>query len=150
MPQMPQDGPTPAQSNAPDAASPPVTAGAALDAARVGASSRPGQGAATVELIALAQLWADQFRHLATVGVAAAGGVLILMQSQLIEVQTKWWLALGLFATGAVLAMQGQMGVVDGATAGKPPGRSARIVRAMAAASLGGGGGLVIGILTSG
>src|SRR5687768_10106470 len=48
--------------------------------------------------IALAQLWADQFQHLTTLGVAGAGGVLILLQAHLVPQGGKWWLALGLFA----------------------------------------------------
>lgn len=105
------------------------------------------QGDPTLELVALAQLWADQFRHLATLSVAGAGGVLILMQAELIEADAKWWLPLGLFVTTAVFAMYGQMGIVDGASSGKKPALLAQLTRGMATACLGAGGGSAIAIL---
>jgi hypothetical protein len=87
--------------------------------------------------VALAALWADQFQHLATLGVAGAGGVLVLFQAELIRFDRGWGLSLALLALTAVLAMVGQLSVVDDATAGRPPGRGARVYRALAIAALG-------------
>ncbi len=99
--------------------------------------------------VALAQLWTDQFQHLTMLGVAGAGGVLILLQSQLIRLEQRWWLALGLFVLTAVLSMYGQIAVVDSASTGEPPGRKPRALRGWALACSGGAGGAVIATLAA-
>ena len=100
----------------------------------------------TIDPIALAQLWADQFQHLATLGVAGAGGLLILLQAGLLDREEKWWLALGFFALTAVLSLYGQIIVVDEATLGRVPGTKPRALRGVALLCLGAAGGVVIGV----
>jgi hypothetical protein len=94
--------------------------------------------------IALAQLWADQFQHLTTLGVAGAGGVLILVQAQLVAPAQRWWLALGLFAFTAIFSTYGQIAVVDEASEGRVPGRKPRVMRGLALACMGGAGGAAL------
>jgi len=102
---------------------------------------------APVDPVALAQLWADHFQHLTTVGVAGAGGILILLQAKLFAANDRWWLALALFAATATLSMYGQIGVVDDASEGKLPGKKPRVLRALALASLGAAAGAALATL---
>ena len=88
-------------------------------------------------LVALAQLWADQFQHLTTLAVSGLGGLLILLQVELVKPGPRWWVTLGLFALAALLGMSGQAAVVDEATKGVPPSRSVRIVRGLVFAAFG-------------
>lgn len=97
--------------------------------------------------VALAQLWAAQFQHLTTLGVAGAGGVLVLLQANLIPPDQKWWLALGLFALTALSSTYGQIAVVDQASEGKAPGKKPRVLRGLALAFLGAAGGAAFGTL---
>jgi hypothetical protein len=92
-------------------------------------------------VIALAQLWADQFQHMTTLAVAAAGGLLVLLQTGLTTTQRPWWHAFALFSASAILSFSGQSAVVDDATRGMTPGRKSRIMRALAALCLGAGAG---------
>jgi hypothetical protein len=101
-----------------------------------------------VEIAALAQLWADQFRHLTTLGVAGAGGVLIMIQADLIEPQGRWWLSLVLFVMSAVSSMYGQIAVVDEVSEGAAPGKRPRVIRSIALATLGAAGGAALATLT--
>jgi hypothetical protein len=57
--------------------------------------------------IAVAQLWADQFQNVATLGVAGAGGMLILLETQVLVLVPGWWLPFVSFIVSAVLAMYG-------------------------------------------
>jgi len=97
--------------------------------------------------VALAHLWAGQFQHLTSIGVAGAGGVLVLLQAQLIPTEQRWWLAVVLFAASAVLSMYGQIAVVDEASEGLPPGKKPRALRGGAIACLGAAGGAAFATL---
>lgn len=97
--------------------------------------------------VAIAQLWAGQFQHLTTVGVAGAGGVLVLLQAELIPSEQRWWLALALFAATSMLSIYGQIAVVDQASEGQAPGKKPRVLRAMALACLGAAGGAAFATL---
>ena len=88
-------------------------------------------------VVALAQLWADQFQHLTTLAVSGAGGLLILLQVDLVKAGPRWWVTLGLFAFAALMGMTGQAAVVDEATKGIMPGRSSRLVRGLVFAAFG-------------
>ena len=94
----------------------------------------------------LAQLWSDQFRHFSTLGVAGVGGVLILSQAQLVQLQA-WLIILGFFALTATFGILGQISVVDYAHRSELPGKKARFLRGMAAASLGAAGGGAVRLL---
>jgi lysylphosphatidylglycerol synthetase-like protein (DUF2156 family) len=102
------------------------------------------RNSATPDPIAAAQLWADQFQHLATLGVAGAGGVLVLLQAQLLATEGRWWFTLVLFAATAVFSMYGQIAVVDEATAGRAPEKKPRGLRMVALMCLGGAGGAAL------
>lgn len=100
-----------------------------------------GQPSAAVDLVGLAQLWADQFQHFTTLGVAGAGGVMVLLQAELVPREGRWWLALTLFALTALVSTYGQVAVVDEATLGLAPGRKPRWLRGLALTLLGAAGG---------
>jgi len=93
----------------------------------------------------LPQLWADQFRHLTTLGIAGAGGVLVLMQAQLLD--RGWRVALALFLLSASIAMIGQVVVVDEASEGRLPRKKGRPLRNGALAFLGAGAGFLFALL---
>ena len=76
-----------------------------------------------------------------TLAVAAAGGLLIVVQTGLVAVQTRWWHAFALFVLCAAFSFAGQTAVVDDATRGVAPGRRVRVLRALGALALGAGGG---------
>jgi hypothetical protein len=94
-----------------------------------------------VDVVGLAQLWATQFQHFTTLGVAGAGGVLVLLQAELVPMEGRWWLALTLFALTALVSAYGQIAVVDEATLGILPGKKPRRLRGLALAFLGAAGG---------
>jgi hypothetical protein len=115
---------------------------------RAESGDRPtAEGHPAVDPVALAQLWAGQFQHFTSIGVAGAGGVLVLLQAELIPTEQRWWLAIALFAASAVLSMYGQIAVVDEASAGLPPGRKPRALRGLALACLGAAGGAALATL---
>jgi hypothetical protein len=87
---------------------------------------------------------AGQFQHLTSIGVAGAGGVLVLLQAELIPAEQRWWLAIVLFAASAVLSVYGQIAVVDGAFSGHAPGKKPRALRGFALACLGAAGGAAL------
>ena len=91
----------------------------------------------TSHVVALAQLWADQFQHLTTLAVSGVGGLLILLQVDLVKAGPRWWFALGLFALAALVGMTGQATVVDEATKGIAPGKTARLLRGLVFATFG-------------
>ena len=97
----------------------------------------PVDVAEKAHVVALAQLWADQFQHLTTLAVSGAGGLLILLQVELVKAGPRWWVALGLFAFASLVGMTGQATVVDEATKGIPPGKTARILRGLMFATFG-------------
>ena len=100
-------------------------------------------------VVALAQLWADQFQHTTTLAVAAAGGLVILLQTGIVTLHRRWWASLTFFILSAVIGYAGQSAVVDDATRGAVPGRKARIMRMLAALSLGAGGGAAFRLFTA-
>ncbi len=100
-----------------------------------------------VDPVALAHLWAGQFQHLTSIGVAGAGGVLIILQAELIPTERRSWMAIALFAASAVLSMYGQIAVVDEASKGLPPGKQPRVLRGLALACLGAAGGAALATL---
>lgn len=100
-----------------------------------------------MDAVALAHLWAGQFQHLTSIGVAGAGGVLVLLQAELIPTEQRWWLAIALFAASAVFSVYGQIAVVDEASEGLPPGKKPRALRGFALACLGAAGGAAFATL---
>ena len=96
----------------------------------------------------LAQLWADQFQHLTTLALAGGGGLLVLLQTGIVEVDRTFWIALVLFSLMATLSLIGQTAVVDDATRGLPPGKHARITRGLAMMVLGAAAYAAIDVLT--
>ena len=118
--------------------------------AQIPAATDPDAGRGAVDLLGFAQLWTDQFRHLTTLGLAGAGGVLVLLETQVMRASDRWWLALGLFAMTAVLSMYGQIRIVDDASVGRMPGAHARRLRGLALSCLGAAGGAVFSILLRG
>jgi hypothetical protein len=99
-----------------------------------------------IDPLDLAHLWAGQFQHLTTLGVAGAGGLLVLLQVEVMDVTRKWWLSLLLFALTAVFSLYGQVTVVDDASTGSAPGRKPRTLRALALTCLGAVAGAALGI----
>ena len=108
-----------------------------------GAVPKPEVGPAAADridrshVVALAQLWADTFQHLTTLAVSGAGGLLILLQVDIVKLGPRWWVTFALFALATLTAMAGQAAVVDDATNGIAPGRTARIVRGLVFATFG-------------
>lgn len=70
--------------------------------------------------------------------------MLILLQANLVAVERRWWLSLGLFALTAICSLYGQMAVVDQATRGQAPDVRVRRLRNLALACLGGAGGAAL------
>lgn len=97
--------------------------------------------------VALAQLWADQFQHLTTISLAGAGGMLILVETGGYVPSTMWWppFTFICFAIAAVLALMGQMQVIDAASRGEAPGRAARLYRHAAVFAIALAGGALLG-----
>jgi hypothetical protein len=62
------------------------------------------------------------------------------METGVVAVSGRWWAALLLFGLAALLSMIGQTVTVDEATQGKAPGRSPRVMRALATMCFGGSG----------
>lgn len=106
-----------------------------------------GHPTPVVDIVGLAQLWAGQFQHFTTLGVAGSGGVLVLLQTEIVPAEGRWWLALALFALTALVSAYGQIAVVDEATHGAPPGKKPRRLRGLALALLGAAGGALFGTL---
>ena len=98
---------------------------------------RPSDVADKAHVVALAQLWADQFQHLTTLAVSGAGGLLILLQVDLVKLGPRFWVTFALFALATLTAMTGQAAVVDDATRGIAPARTARILRGLVFATFG-------------
>jgi hypothetical protein len=96
----------------------------------------------------LAQLWADQFQHMTTLALAGGGGLLVLLQTNIVRTDRTFWTTLVLFALMAVFSVVGQTSVVDDATQGRPPGRQTRLMRALALMALGAAAMGAIDVLT--
>ena len=60
----------------------------------------------------LIHLWADLFKHLSTLGVAASAGLLVLLQADLLEGGSSFWVSLAMMASGSLLAFSGSAATV--------------------------------------
>ena len=90
------------------------------------------------------QLRFEQFKHVATLSIAAAGGTLALLQAGYIESGGKSGSAVALFAVAAALAVLGQDKLVDGLEAGRGRTRAARVFHGVSLAVLGAGVGVLL------
>ena len=90
------------------------------------------------------QLRFEQFKQIATLAVAAAGGVLILLQAGYVESTFKSGAVVAAFALSASLALFGQDKLVEGLEAGKGRTQTARLLLFVSFALLGAGIGVVI------
>lgn len=77
-------------------------------------------------LVGLAHLWAAQFQQIMNLALAGAGGLLILVQTELVTTSGRWWVALITFVVAALVSMIGQWTVVEEATRGVLPAKAAR------------------------
>ena len=93
------------------------------------------------------QLWCEQFKQLAWLGVTAAGGGLVLLQAGYLEASLRAGGAVMLFALAAAVALVGQDRLVDRITEGKDIGRGVRGFRLAASALLGVGAGALLSLL---
>jgi hypothetical protein len=96
----------------------------------------------------IAQLWADQFQHMTTLALAGGGGLLVLLQTNIVTANRTFWITLILFALMATFSLVGQTSVVDDATQGRPPGMQTRLMRALALMTLGAAAMGAIDVLT--
>ena len=90
------------------------------------------------------QLRFEQFKQIATLAVAAAGGVLILLQAGYVESTFKSGAVVAAFALSASLALFGQDKLVEGLEAGKGRTQTARLLLFVSFALLGAGIGVLI------
>ena len=90
------------------------------------------------------QLRFEQFKQIATLAVAAAGGVLILLQAGYVESTFESGTVVAAFALSAALALFGQDKLVEGLEASKGRTPAARILLLLSFALLGAGIGLLI------
>lgn len=89
------------------------------------------------------QLRFEQFRHIATLSVAAAGGTLIMLQAGYVETSFTSGTAVALFALAAALSLIGQDKLLDGLESGRGRTRAARILLGVTMAILGAGVGML-------
>jgi len=61
----------------------------------------------------LVQMWTDLFRLLTTLGVAACAGLLILLELEVIGAGRAVWLPIAAFASGTLVAAQGQASTLE-------------------------------------
>lgn len=92
------------------------------------------------------QLWFEQFRDLAFISLALAGGVLTLLGTMFAAVPSRavGFVALAWFVVGAIAALFGQSEVVAQADLGQPPGQRARRFRTAVYGCLGAGAGMFL------
>ena len=100
------------------------------------------------DVVLVAQLWSKQFQHQTTLALAAAAGVLILVQAEIATAAAEWWTSLILFAISAGLSLLGQLSVLDEAMEGRLPSRQVRFVRMLAIVFLGAGATALVDSLT--
>ena len=62
----------------------------------------------------LAQLCATAFRHLGTLGLAAVAGLLVLLETGVLDPSWMFWSAVAFFILGALCANDGEWSVIDG------------------------------------
>lgn len=122
----------------PDGAGP--LAQAPLPSATAAGTSRPPD--------IICQLWFEQLKQLAWLGVTAAGGTLLLLQSGYLSASTQSGTAVGVFAFAAVTAVLGQDKLVDHLTEDRPIGSTIRAFRLLSSILLGVGVGLLLASLS--
>ncbi len=77
----------------------------------------------------LAELWAQQFQHFASIASAAVGGVLLLWQIGALRDHLDLAIALGGTIAAVIAALIGQSEVLDGAATGSLPIRRLKRIR---------------------
>lgn len=77
----------------------------------------------------LAELWALQFQHFASIASAAVGGVLLLWQIGALRDHLDLGIALGGTIGAVIAALVGQSEVLDGAATGSLPIRRLKRIR---------------------
>lgn len=92
------------------------------------------------------QLWFEQFRDLAFISLALAGGVLTMLGTIFAAAPglAVGFIALGWFVLGAIAALFGQSEVVAQADLGRVPGQRARRLRTAVYGCLGAGAGMFL------
>lgn len=92
------------------------------------------------------QLWFEQFRDLAFISLALAGGALTMLGTVFAAAPGRrvGFIALAWFVAGAIAALFGQSEVVAQADLGLPPGRRARRFRTAVYGCLGAGAGMFL------
>lgn len=93
------------------------------------------------------QLRFEQFRQIATLSVAAAGGVLVLLQAGYLASTIKSGAAVATFAVAAALSLLGQNTLVDNIEKGRGWTRGARTYLMLAFLLMGAGVGLIAGVM---
>lgn len=93
------------------------------------------------------QLRFEQSKQIATVSIAAAGGVLVLLQAGLLPSGVYSGGAVGLFVLSAASALFGQDKLVEGLEAGRTRSRAAVTFALVSFALLGAGVGLVVSLV---
>lgn len=114
-----------------------------LDAGEAGA----GQPVDAARLALLAQLWSNQLQHMGTLGIGGVGGIFILVESGVLQMQDKTLVALAGFGVTALCGLLGQMSVIDDAARGQPPRLRPRFIRAVGGLALGLGTGALVSLL---
>ncbi len=93
------------------------------------------------------QLWCEQFKQLAWLGVTAAGGGLLLLQAGYLDASVRAGGAVIVFALAAAVALLDQDRLVDRITEGRDIGRAVRMFRVVATTLLGAGAGALLSLL---
>ena len=93
------------------------------------------------------QLRFEQFKHVATLSVAAAGGVLILLQAGYLDSGYRSGAAVALFALAAAMSLFGQNALVDAIDAGRGWTRPAQVYLVLSFMLLGAGVGLLADVV---
>ena len=93
------------------------------------------------------QLRFEQFKNVATLSVAAAGGTLALFQAGYIKADAESSAVVVAFALAAALALLGQDKLLDGLEAGRGRTRASRWFLGLALAVFGAGVGMLLSIM---
>lgn len=89
------------------------------------------------------QLWFEQFRDIAVMAAALAGGAITLFGTVFSTVARRpsSGLTIALFVAAAIVALMGQSAIVDAADRGEPPGLRIRRLRSLGLSLMGAGAG---------